>query len=232
MDGEIHQALLKKWRARPRHAKETFISDGPIDPNRWQKVERRVLFLAKEAYGEMGPGETWDLPELIREEWKGPKHKLWWTVGYWAYGIQRLTNGPIPSSPMDGECWEEVTEALLASAVLNVKKSSGRSSSSDDNLRKYVVEDGDLLKQQVECLNPHVLVCCNTWHLVREDLWPHAKRVSELVYGMDGMLVLDFWHPANQYPNVMNYYTALALLHQALCSANPALQPTPLTRRG
>ena len=232
MDGEIHQALLKKWRARPRHATETFISDGPIDPNRWKKVDRRVLFLAKEAYGERGPGETWDLPELIREEWKGPKHKLWWTMGYWAYGIQRLTDGPIPSSPMDGECWEEVTEALLASAVVNVKKSSGRSSSDDDDLRKYVVEDGDLLKQQVACLNPHVLVCCNTWHLVREDLWPHAKRVSELVHSMDGMLVLDFWHPANHYPNVMNYYTALALLHQALSSANPLLQPAANLLRG
>ena len=133
---------------------------------------------------------------------------------------------------MDGERWEEVTEALLASAVVNVKKSGGRSSSSDDDLRRYVVEDGDLLKKQVACLNPHVVVCCNIWHLVREDVWPHAKRVSELVHSMDGMLVLDFWHPANQYPNVMNYYTALALLHQALCPANPALQPTVNPLRG
>ena len=49
---------------------------------------------------------------------------------------------------------------------------------------------------------------------------------------MDGMLVLDFWHAANRFPNEMNYYTALALLHQVLCFANPTLQPTPLTRRG
>ena len=63
-------------------------------------------------------------------------------------------------------------------------------------------------------------------------MWPRAKWVSELVYSIDGMLVLDFWHPANQYPNVMNYYTALALLHQALCPVNPALQPTPNPLRG
>ena len=99
-------------------------------------------------------------------------------------------------------------------------------------MRRYVVEDGDLLKQQIVCLNPHVVVCCNTWHLVREDVWPHAKRVSELVHRMNGMLVLDFWHPANQYPNVMNYYTVLALLHQALCLANPTLQPTANPLRG
>ena len=172
--------------------------DGPIDPDRWLKIERRVLFLAKEAYRGDGSSENWDLPKLVREEWEGPKYKLWWTLGYWAYGIQRLTNGPIPSNPKDGQLWKEVTESVLASAVVNIKKSGGRSISNDDDLRKYVHEDGDLLKQQVKCLSPHVMVCCNTWHLVK-DVWPPAKQISERVYDIDGMLVLDFWHPANRF---------------------------------
>ena len=225
MNLKTHQALLNKWQGREPHTTATFISDGPIDPNRWSRAERRVLFLAKEAYGEMGPGKTWDLPELVREEWKGPKYKFWWTLGYWAYGIQRLTNGAIPSSPMDSERWEEVTEAVLASAVVNIKKSGGKSSSSDDDLRKYVVEDRDLLKQQVASLSPHVVVCCNTWSLVKEYVWPRAKQISELVHSIDGTLVLDFWHPANRYPNVMSYYTALALLYRALYpAANPSAE--------
>ena len=225
MDLKTHQALLKMWRARPPHATETFISDGPIDPNRWLKVERRVLFLAKEAYGEMGRGKTWDLPELVREEWKGPKYKFWWTLGYWAYGIQRLSNGPIPSSPMADKLWDEVTESVLASAVVNIKKSRGRSSSNDYDLLQFVNTDGDLLKQQVACLRPHVVVCCNTWHLVK-DLWPNAKQASEQVLNIDGMLALNFWHPANRYPDLMGYYTALALLHRPLFPANPVLRAT------
>ncbi len=63
MNLKTHQAILKEWRERPPNATETFVSDGPIDPNRWLKIERRVLFLAKESYG--GPG---GLPELVREE--------------------------------------------------------------------------------------------------------------------------------------------------------------------
>ncbi len=217
MNLETHQAVLKKWQARPLHTTETFVSDGPIDPNRWLKIERRVLFLAKEAYGEIGPGNTWDLPELVREKWKGPKYKFWWTLGYWAYGIQRLTNGPIPSSPWTGQLWEDkVTESVLASAVVNIKKSGGRSQSNDDNLKQYVSEDGDLLKQQVECLSPHVMVCCNTWDLVKKDVWPHAEQISERVYRVDGMFVLDYWHPANRFPDTMSYHAALVLLHRAL----------------
>ena len=44
----------------------------------------------------------------------------------------------------------------------------------------------------------------------------HAKQISELVYDIDGMLVLDFWHPANRFPDVMSYYTTVVLLHQGL----------------
>ena len=215
MDLKKHQELLNNWRARPTHAIETFISDGPIDPNRWLRVKRRVLFLAKEAHGEMGRGKTWDLPELVRDDWKGPKYKFWWTLGYWAYGIQRLTDGPIPSSPMAGQLRNEVTESVLASAVVNIKKSRGRSSSNSEDLLQYVTADGDLLKQQVACLSPHVVICCNTWHLVK-DLWPHVKQISERVVSIDGILALDFWHPANRYPDVMSYYTASTLLHRAL----------------
>ena len=215
MNLETHKAVLEKWRARPIHATSTFVSDGPIDPNRWLKIEPRVLFLMKEAYGDTGPGETWDLPELIREDWKGPKYKLWWTLGYWAYGIQRLTNGPIPSNPWDDQRWEQVRESVLGSAVVNIKKSRGRSQSNNDDLRRYVFKDGDLLKRQVKCLSPHVMVCCSTWNLVK-DLWPQTEEISERVYRIDGMQVLNFWHPANRYPDVMNYYTLAVLLHRAM----------------
>ena len=215
MNLKRHDALLRQWRKRPRHATEGFVSDGPMDPNRWKKIERRVLFLAKEAYDkDNGPG--WDLPELVREEWNGPRGNFLWTLGYWAYGIQRLTGGPIPSSPWTCQLWEEVKESLLASAVVNIKKSGGRSTSNDDDLRKYVSEDGNLLEQQVRCLDPHVVVCCKTWPLVNQEVWPQAEHISERVYRKNGMLMLDFWHPSYRCPKVMKYYTVAVLLHQAL----------------
>ena len=218
MSPRQHEEVLDDWQARYPDA--TFISDGPIDLDRWCAISRRVLFLAKEAYGDFGPGQSWDLPELVREEWQGPKHKFWWTLGYWAYGIHRLADGPMPPSPWTvGQKWEQdVTESLLSSAVVNIKKAHGRSRSSDDDLRQYVRQDGDLLKQQVQSLSPQVMVCCNTWHLVG-DIWPNAGRVSEQVLRMDDMLVLDFWHPANYYPSVLCYYGVLALLQRALYPA-------------
>lgn len=180
MNLKKHDELLNNWRAR--YADATFISDGPVDTNQWLSVERRVLFLAKEAYGDLGSSQTWGLPHLIRE-WQGPKHKFWWTLGYWAYGIQRLTHGPIPPNPNYEEKWEEVRESVLASAVVNIKKARGCSSSKDDDLRQYVRNDGGLLRQQVEGLNPHVVV-------ISED----SVRVSEHGYdelAADGLLARE-----------------------------------------
>ena len=76
MNLKMHQAALEKWKKRPLHATETFVFDGPIDPDRWLKIERRVLFLAKEAYRGDGSSESWNLPELVREEWQARVQEL------------------------------------------------------------------------------------------------------------------------------------------------------------
>ena len=89
--------------------------------------------------------------------------------GYWAYGIQRLRKGHIPVSPFSEELWKEVTESVLATSLVNIKKSGGRSSSNKDDLEQYVAQDSRLIGEQVKCLSPHVIVCCGTWTLVRNS---------------------------------------------------------------
>ena len=213
MNSNDHKKFLEDWQKRPRYKNKEFVSDGPIDWERWNKTERRVLFLAKEVNA--GESKNWSLPETIRCVWKGPMNKIWWTAGYWAYGIHRLKRDSIPPNPKCEKLWDDVRESFLSTAVVNIKKREGGPSSDDDDLIKYVHEDGDLLKKQVESLSPNFVVCCNTWHLVK-DVWSNAEKVSEQVYKIDDMLVLDFWHPANRFPDVMNYYSVLVLLQQAL----------------
>lgn len=211
MDRNRHKVLLDEWRERPRHAEQIFVSDGPVDWDRWSSTaKRRVLFLAKDAHGE---GPSWDLSQWIREE--GPKYNLWWNVGYWAYGIQRINAENVPANPAVEELWDEVTESLLTSAVINIKKSGGQSSSDNEDLRSYVKQDGDLIKEQVKCCNPQVMVCCGTWRLVK-NLWGEAEEVSERVYRSNGMFILDYYHPSAHYPIVMHYYAAMVLVQKAL----------------
>ena len=129
-----HERLLAEWQERPHHKDEVFISDGMIDPERWEESsKRRILFLLKEAYDEPDSSESWDLCSLIRDVWKGPKYKLWLTAAYWAYALQQYDCSRIPSFPTYDSVWgdsgEKPREALLCSSVVNIKKSRGRSSS-------------------------------------------------------------------------------------------------------
>ena len=215
MNSDCHEKILEILRNRPLYENTEFVTDGPIDWQRWNETENRVLFLAKEVNSKTG--RDWSLTKTIRCEWKGPKYPIWWTAAYWAYGIQNLNQDSLPPNPKYQKLWEEVTEAFLSTAIVNIKKREGGPIANDDDLLQYVEEDADkdLLRKQVNCLNPTFMVCCNTWHLVN-DVWPNAEEVCELVYQIDNLLVLDFWHPSNHFPDVMNYYTALALLQQAL----------------
>ena len=82
---------------------------------------------------------------------------------------------------------------------MNIKKSGGCSISNDDDLRKHVHEDGDLLKQQVKYLSH----ACNG---LLQDLAFGQRRVADRKADFRAglrhrrMLVLDFWHPANRFP--------------------------------
>ena len=206
-----HAQLLKRWRSRDLHRGAVFISDGVIDVDRWRAAPRKVHFLLKEAYGDSEVSEDWDLCEVIREEWRGPKYSTWQRASRWAYFAQ---HGSATNFPSYDEASAGAREALLASSFSNLKKSGGASASEAPDLSVYVEHDQSLIKEQVELIRPDIVICGYTWALV-SHLWGGPPECSELVHREDRMLFVDYWHPANRYPGKMNYYALGAALQRA-----------------
>jgi hypothetical protein len=185
------------------HAGKGFILDGIIDEARWRSARRKVLLLLKEAYDEPGVTEGFDLRAVIRDRWKGAKYNIWWNAAYWCYAAQAQSGvPPLPASEAE---YVAANEALLGAAVVNVKKSDGRSESSETDIARYATLDGSLLKEQIRLIHPEIVICGSTFGAVR-DLWPAAAQAYDLLWKCDGMLIVDFWHPANQFPKKLNYY--------------------------
>lgn len=212
-----HEKLLEEWKSLPHHLNRSFIPDGIIDPVRWAKSSRKILFINKEAYdGDGTEAEGFDLRKLIRCEWDGsPKGGAYKVIAAWAYALQHAS--PDPSVPFPR--WtlilpEDAREALLSCAVMNIKKSGGKPSSNHQDLATYVEKDGAMIKRQVELINPEIIVCGHVWYLIKK-LWPDAKSVYDEVDEADGRIVIDFWHPSNRYPEEMNYYALVALIQNA-----------------
>lgn len=207
---EKHADLMRRWENKTLHKDKNFIEDGIIDINLWEKTDNKILFILKEAYGDYG-----DLCRLIRDEWKGAKYKIWWTVSYWLYALQKMEGNSIPVFPKDEAQFNECSNYLLSSAVVNIKKSNGRESSDYDDVLKYAKEDGNMLKEQITLINPDIILCGNTFDFFKE-FWAeaiHPVSDTDFIYKTKHCVVIDFWHPANQFPNKLCFYALCAIVY-------------------
>lgn len=209
---KAHDDLMKKWADQELHKGRHFIMDGIIDADRWAKSPIKTVALLKEAYGGYD-----NICSLIKDEWAGPKYKLWWTVSYWLYAINEISGCRVPIAPGNNEAYDKCRDYLLASAVINIKKSNGNSTSNMEDLGKYAEADKELLKQQVDFIKPNVIICCNTFELLKKFWGSDLVSIGKTgyLYKSGGYLLIDYWHPANYYPDHLCFYGLCSILSES-----------------
>lgn len=204
------KTLFDDWKNRESHKGRLFITDGVINEELWANSKGKVLFLLKEAYDSKRVEGSWDLPALIRH--KEVSGRTFKPMAQWVYGVHGfMENQEIIPFQEDGA---DVKLALLSSSVINLKKSSGTKKSSSKNLAMYVEEDWDLISEQIERIEPKIVICGNTWSLIRTKI--SHQKISDRAYFSEGVLYIDYWHPANRASNKMNYYALCALVQLAI----------------
>lgn len=216
--------LMEEWATRHRDKGwANFISDGVVNAEAYEKSGLKICFFLKEAYTKE---EDWSLTEWLNT---GAITKMWGRVAEWTYGIRNVTITDIPTKPQLTR--EQKAELIKSIAVVNVKKSNGNIQSDYADLLQYAVEDCNYLKREMDMLKPDVIVCGNNSSLLR--LLYGAEVTDKNKVSMDGIIdaeymrkngyaflgnqiIIDYYHPANQYPSMLNYYTVCSLYQQAL----------------
>lgn len=219
-------ALMFRWKEAHRDKGwQNFIYDGAVNTAMYESSTPKICFFLKEAYSK-GDDTSWSLTDWLND---GAMTRMWGSVAEWSYGIMHTTKTFIPPKPVLST--SEKTMQLRSSAIVNVKKSNGQVQSDYDDLLRYVIEDKELLKEELEILNPDVIVCGNNSSLLRVLFG--ARINSKHKVDSDGQInyefmrkngfafvgtrvIIDYYHPANQYPSIMNYYTVCSLYQQAL----------------
>ena len=186
-----------------------------------------ICFFLKEAYTK-GIDTDWSLTEWLAS---GAMTRMWGIVAEWTYGIRNTTPEYIPHKPQLNR--SEKAELLRTVSIVNVKKNNGNVNSDYVDLLHYTMADRTFLKRELDILSPTVIVCGNNSSLLRllygaelqEDGQVSAegdipyKFMRENGYAVVGnQIILDYYHPANQYPSILNYYTVCGLYQQALKS--------------
>ncbi len=124
----------------------------------------------------------------------------------------------------------EKHELLKKIAVLNLKKSGGESISNDDNLQEYASDDWEEIKKQIDIIKPNIIVCGYTFKFIKGMLIEEntPSNPNWFYWNTKGQLILDYYHPANQFPSLLNFYGIASIYYHALKAKPLELQRASL----
>ncbi len=208
------------------HEKNYFIADGVVDYSIWNHLNNtRILFVLKEAYG-----TDWDNYTLASwlgaENGENMSHAMWRRVARWVYGITRSTPTEVQKY-IPKLTREQHLAALRSIAVLNLKKSAGETSSDYDEIAAYAAYDREEIKKEISLIDADVIICGSTFKTLYEQVYEHSEGLGDKAndnwfyyLNLDGKerLYIDYYHPANQWPDLVNYYAITNIYQQALLS--------------
>ena len=206
------------------HNSEVFIPDGIIDENVWNNnlYKKKILFVLKEAYGD-------DWGDLTLATWLKryhPNDRMWARVARWTYGIQNTNVDRIEKyktsleDGLHGECIDQI-------AIMNLKKSNGKSKSNYDEIRAYADADKEEIKKEFSLIDADIVICGATFDMLLRNVYEIDEKIlnrgcDNWYYWFDiegngkERLFIDMYHPANRWPDLMNYYTVTSIYQQAI----------------
>ena len=186
-----NEALFKKWKNESNA--QSFVTDGIVDPDTWFGSEHkdRILIIIKEAYIKKDNPYDWDLTKWIqgeqccanRECGKSDCNDCKITgatynpIAKWVYAINQLNKGNfncydnwewLGVSDKNSKAFNIARKSLLSQiAIINIKKADGQPTSNKDDLYYNAARDKDFLKQQIELINPDIIICGGTYNYLR-----------------------------------------------------------------
>lgn len=194
-------------RSESHHLNQIFIQDGIISSEKWKSSEFKILFLLKEAY--TNDGKDFSLIDWLNHNDLN-RHRMWKNLSIWAFLIQSTLKGNhIQNLPLN--LTSEMDDALKSSAIINLKKSNGKSKTDPLDLEEYSKKDKEYLKYQISSINPDIVFCGYTFGYIKNWLLD-IEPIGDRVYSSSNVIWIDFWHPANQFPKILNFHALKSIL--------------------
>ena len=169
--GDRYEELLDRWEVfvRTQNPAETFVRDGIINETLWRTAPQRIMFLLKE--NNCAPNSvSANAPLAQQRDFRLLcNERPWAEIGQWAYGLLYPS-----SNPEFAEANEHRDRACRQIAIVNLKKTPGDNTSSNDEIKKYALRDKELLQEQIVLLHPDIVVCCG-----KDFVFPMAQELFE-----------------------------------------------------
>lgn len=183
------------------------VYDGIVNEDEFTKSGLKVLWILKEVNS---PDDTdWNmrdtLANLKNENGKGLKHgwaSTFTPIVYTTYGI--FNN--LDWDHIDYLCKDpSIIDVLNKVAYINVKKVPGNSSANFKEIKDYYKKNKEAIHEQVEIINPEVIIFGNTFEFFEEDFFDMFGQLNKdtssdslYKYYNEKYLLLWAYHPNNR----------------------------------
>jgi hypothetical protein len=196
------QELINNWTEHPEDINKRFVYDGIVanldsedDYNVWLNSKSKILFLVKEAFNDYEP-------ECPTED----KKKFHLNMAKWRYLIDGfISNDSIPQYPTN----EVLVGRNVGIAIVEVKKFDDDSHNSKrKDILYYAKRDSQLLQEQIELINPNIILCGGTFDAYEDGIYENEKdkitheyygvleNISASIYNHKKRTILNFYHPS------------------------------------
>lgn len=170
----------------------------------WCNSSKRIMFLMKDTNGN---------PNQDYREWLGRQnksiitHKFFKNIALWLLGLNSMQNDGSYTSFKKAIIPENFSRAFdeIPFAFVNSKKESGGPKISDATLWNYCLTFGSYLKQQVDVLQPNIIICGGGTHstvlrIAEKIIYPELdfKKINSWIYHNDikDIVLINSYHPS------------------------------------
>lgn len=179
----------------------SFVRDGIVNLKKYLDASVKILWILKEANSpdnsigyDMRPClatlHSEKNPNNIHPDWR----YTWTRVAYTTYGIfEKKNRTNIPN--ISGNA-QEVLKYMPNIAHINIKKFAGNSKTNDKEIRVFFDQYRSLLYEQIEIINPDVIIFGGTFKYF-SDYFKNKEKIYEWppVYQSNNKLLIDTCHP-------------------------------------
>ena len=179
------------------------IYDGIVDIDRYLSASPKILWILKEPYDEpTGGGGGYSITEDVLACGEKMTNKAPFApIAYVTYSVfnKFLKYSEMDLVTEDPRIWE----ALKNIAYINVNKFPAKTTSDMEIVASHYQKNRDLLKKQIDAINPDIVIAGNILHLfyndfnlTRQDLVSGGPGKSAEFCRKDGRLFINAYHPS------------------------------------
>lgn len=200
---EKEDQLFNDWMKN--YTEGTFVKDGIPFPDLYQKSDVKILFMLKDA--NLGNSSSNQGVFDLRGQLSTDPHAWWSKVSEWCYVLENGGSdkswSEIRSHVRKSDSNTNLRDALSSYGFVQTKKIGGLGSISRDELKKYVENDEEFLRKQIEIYEPDIMVCCGTADFLSKILSSDSRRETangvgyySARVGHKTTFLVDYCHPS------------------------------------